>query len=99
MIWQCHKCGKTWEAEGQPGFRAVCPHCEAYLHCCLNCRLYDEYAHNKCKSPTTDWVGDREKLNRCEEFQMRKPRSEGMKGEAARGGQAQWEFLWKKKKP
>ena len=97
--WSCHRCGKSWEADGQPGFKGTCPNCDAYLHCCLNCELYDEYAHNKCKSPTTDWVGDREKFNHCEEFQMRKQEAGARKEAADKGARSQWDALWKKGKP
>ncbi len=96
VLWRCHGCGNSWEAHGQPGFRETCPHCEAYLHCCLNCGLYDEHAHNKCKSPTTDWVADREKLNRCEEFQMRRKEAAGPKGKTGKEARGMWDELWKK---
>ncbi|HEO71574.1 MAG TPA: hypothetical protein ENN80_09945 [Candidatus Hydrogenedentes bacterium] len=48
--------------------KETCDSCGAYLHCCLNCRFYDEHAHNKCYIPTTDWVGDRAGCNFCDEF-------------------------------
>jgi len=99
IAWGCHSCRKTWEAHDQPGFQATCPHCDAYLHCCLNCELYDEHAHNKCKSPTTDWVADREKLNRCEEFQMRRQGASAVRGPVGKGGHTSWDGLWKKPKP
>ena len=34
----CPKCGAA--TEGPIGFRAVCTACHAYLHNCVNCRLY-----------------------------------------------------------
>ncbi len=66
---RCHSCGRQWVSEKrQPAVKEVCEGCGAYLHCCLNCKFYDEHAHNKCKIPTTDWVGDCAGCNFCDEF-------------------------------
>jgi hypothetical protein len=62
----CHHCGAV--IDGPVGFRAACPSCQSYLHCCLNCRLYSPAAHNHCLSPTTDFVRDVAEANFCEEF-------------------------------
>lgn len=62
----CHSCGT--EITESVGFRSTCPGCHAYLHCCLNCRLYSPSAHNHCLSSTTEYVGDVAKVNFCEEF-------------------------------
>jgi hypothetical protein len=62
----CHQCGTT--ITDAVGFRDTCPQCRAYLHCCLNCRLYSPAAHNHCLSPTTEFVGDVGGANFCEEF-------------------------------
>jgi hypothetical protein len=62
----CHQCGAA--IDGPIGFRAACPSCQAYLHCCLNCRLYSPSAHNHCLSPTTECVRDVAGANFCEEF-------------------------------
>ena len=70
MKW-CHKCGKEWISEKkQPAVKEYCDGCTAYLHCCLNCRFYDEHAHNKCLIPNTDWVSDRAGCNFCDEFEF-----------------------------
>ncbi len=67
----CHRCKREWISEKkQPAVKEFCEGCNAYLHCCLNCRFYDPHAHNKCKIPTTDWVGDREGCNFCDEFEF-----------------------------
>ena len=50
------------------GRQEICPHCRSELHCCLNCRFYEEYAQNKCHEPSAEWVADREKNNFCEFF-------------------------------
>jgi hypothetical protein len=65
---KCHKCGEPHTNLNRVSFEKICPKCQAYLHCCFNCRLYDPNASNRCKSSTTEWVPDREKYNYCEEF-------------------------------
>jgi hypothetical protein len=46
----------------------VCPYCGADLHICMNCKFYDEFAHNKCKEPQSEYVSNKEKSNFCEYF-------------------------------
>jgi len=68
---KCHRCGQEWVSDKRrPAFKEYCDKCSAYLHCCLNCRFYDPYAHNKCRIPTTDWVADRAGPNFCEDFEF-----------------------------
>lgn len=68
---RCHRCGAPWISEKkQPAVKDYCEPCSAYLHCCLNCRFYDKYAHNQCRVGTTEWVGDREGANFCDEFEF-----------------------------
>ncbi len=68
---QCHKCGKEWVSSlRQPAVKEVCEGCNAYLHCCMNCRFHDKSKHNECAIPTTDWVGDRRGCNFCDEFEF-----------------------------
>ena len=62
----CHQCGAAITESVR--FRDTCPSCQAYLHCCLNCRLYSASAHNHCLSSTTEYVGDVAGANFCEEF-------------------------------
>ena len=66
----CHKCGEEWARKEQPGFKTACPKCTAYMHSCLNCKLYNPSA-DRCSSITAECTGDRELLNYCEEFQFR----------------------------
>jgi hypothetical protein len=67
---QCHQCGAAIEEPIR--VRDVCPSCHAYLHCCLNCKLYSPGAHNHCLSPTTEHVGDAAAGNFCDEFELAK---------------------------
>jgi hypothetical protein len=64
----CHNCGATITEAVH--FRDACPSCQAYLHCCLNCRLYSPGAHNYCLSPTTEYVRDVAEANFSEEFEF-----------------------------
>jgi hypothetical protein len=65
---RCYRCGTEWRKERRPSHRDFCEKCNAYIHCCLNCKFYDEHAHNHCNIPNTEWVGDVEKGNFCDEF-------------------------------
>lgn len=67
----CPQCGTP--AEGPVGFRAACSTCHAYLHSCVNCRLYSPASHNHCLSATTEYVRDVEAGNFCEEFDPTAP--------------------------
>lgn len=65
----CWKCGKlAAEIPVKIGFKALCPHCSAALHSCVNCRYYMPGKPNDCLRPETDFVRDREGINFCEEF-------------------------------
>lgn len=67
----CHKCKKEIEIEGKVMREELCPFCGSNLHCCLNCRFYDEYAHNKCRESRSEWVSDRERGNFCGYFKYK----------------------------
>jgi hypothetical protein len=68
----CHKCRTDWESgdKRQPGFKETCIQCNAYLHCCKNCKFHKPSMHNQCYIPGTEWVGDRCGANFCEEFEF-----------------------------
>ena len=70
-MWRCHQCKSEWENDKRvPAFKETCPTCSAYLHCCLNCKHHDRHAHNQCRIPNTDWVGDRKGPSFCDEFEF-----------------------------
>ncbi len=52
------------------GFRDTCPACDADLHSCRNCGLYDPSAYNECRESSAEWVSDRERANRCDYFTL-----------------------------
>jgi len=66
---RCPKCGAELEIKGPIGFREECPECAAFMHTCVNCRLFDAPA-GVCRSPTTEAVRDRTEINFCEEFEF-----------------------------
>jgi hypothetical protein len=90
----CYQCGAEWMGEGKVGFHDTCPKCHAALHCCRNCRLYDEFAHNKCRSRTTEMVADREKANFCDEFDFADV-GKAQAGAKPTGGRTKWDSLWR----
>ncbi|MDI6785014.1 MAG: hypothetical protein QME64_13090 [bacterium] len=73
---KCYKCGEPYLELNPFSFQTICTKCHSYPHCCFNCRLYDPNASNKCKSPTAEWVIDREKYNYCDEFEFAESKSD-----------------------
>jgi hypothetical protein len=83
--------------EGKIGRQEVCPYCRHDLHCCLNCRLYDEYAQNQCRESSTEWVSDRDKNNFCEFFALRESQVASGSSRRQEEARAKLEALFKKK--
>jgi hypothetical protein len=67
----CHKCKKEVELDVAIGRLEPCPHCEAYLHCCLNCEYYDPGAQNECREPMAAYVRDRTEGNFCNDWRFK----------------------------
>jgi len=63
----------------------------------LNCRLYDEYAQNKCREPSAERVDDREKNNFCEFFTLQESRDVGSRVRDREEARAKLDALFKKK--
>lgn len=67
----CWKCGRELsDVPAKIPFRYTCPFCDAYQHCCQDCKNYQPGLPNDCKVPGTDYVADRQGLNFCEEFDL-----------------------------
>jgi hypothetical protein len=66
----CHGCGKALDLDGPIGRRSVCPHCDADLHCCINCRFYEESSPNECREPHADHYVDKIASNACDLFRL-----------------------------
>ena len=62
------------DAELAADFRVMrntrCPRCDAYLHACVQCRFHEPTLHNQCLEPEAEFVGDRQKANFCEFFEL-----------------------------
>jgi hypothetical protein len=67
----CYNCGAELPNRERVPFKELCPKCDAFLHCCRNCRLYSPTAQNHCLSSTTEHVPDVERGNYCDEFEFR----------------------------
>ena len=68
---RCYKCQKPYVEPEGPGFQDVCEECSSYLHCCQNCFFYEPGHHNDCKETQSDFVSDKNGLNRCEYFRFK----------------------------
>jgi len=75
----CSNCGKEVKIEGKVGRSETCPHCNAYLHSCLNCKFYSPKSHNDCREPQADFVKDKRASNFCEYFLFRERKPEDIK--------------------
>jgi hypothetical protein len=67
---KCWRCGTDLSDPPQQklSFREMCSKCNAWLHCCRNCKNYKPGLPNDCAIPGTEYIADREKINFCEEF-------------------------------
>ncbi len=88
---KCHDCSKELNIEDKVSFRELCPHCSAYLHSCVQCRLYDLKNEN-CTEPQAEKVRDPEAGNFCDYFIAR----EADGSEPEDGDRNEAEALWKK---
>jgi hypothetical protein len=64
----CHGCGETLDVDGPIGRRSVCPRCDADLHCCINCKFYEQSAPHECREPHADHYIDKIASNACDLF-------------------------------
>ncbi len=73
VVLNCHNCGaQTKLAPGVKVYRQdTCHQCNADLHCCLNCRLFDPAKNNQCSEPQAEWVSDKDRANFCDYFEPR----------------------------
>ena len=94
----CHRCGWEWTREEPPGFRDVCPQCQAFLHCCVNCSLWDA-ERRACTSRSTAPTADPAEHNFCEEFRFAFRASRPQHTDAlskASDARRRWEGLFRK---
>jgi hypothetical protein len=92
----CFFCKKEIDIEDKVGRAESCPFCRSDLHCCLNCRFYDEKAYNQCREPQAERVVEKDKANFCEYFSFRDSSSASPQEEARRKAKEQLDALFKK---
>lgn len=94
----CYRCGREVEIGRTVGRAQPCPHCDADLHCCLNCKFYDKTAHNECHEPQVEPVSDKEKGNFCDYFVFKDSPSAKPRSESSMSAKDKLEQLFKKKR-
>ena len=87
--WNCKK-EVAISPLGKIGFRAVCEHCNFYLHSCLGCKFHQEGHPNECQILGTDPIRDRSSSNFCDEFSPAKDQKK-----LEKRGQTRFEDLFK----
>jgi hypothetical protein len=93
----CHRCGSERDPSPKIGFKEVCGSCNAYLHCCKNCRFFDPPASRQCREPQAELVSDKEKGNHCEYFELSSRPYKGSDGLKKReAAKTQFDSLFKK---
>ena len=75
----CYRCGKEQTGQDRVSIWDVCASCNAYLHCCKNCRLFSPLGAQGCKSRTVEFVSDKGKANYCDEFVFKESIEESRK--------------------
>lgn len=65
----CFSCGTENQVAERIGRRDECEKCMADLHCCKNCRFYDQSSYNECKEPSADVVREKAEANFCDYFE------------------------------
>ncbi len=96
MPFICFHCQKELALHGAVSRQDQCLHCGSDLHCCLNCKFYDEHGHNKCREPQAEWVSDREKSNFCDYFQFQEAEASRVQRDEKEKAKTEWEALFKK---
>ena len=64
----CHKCGRKWELDGQPGRSESCHGCNEDLRVCLNCVHHDRRVAYQCRERRAEPVTEKNRSNFCEYF-------------------------------
>ena len=81
----CWNCGCLLRGVPLPvGRRENCPHCDASLRACRQCRFFDTSAAKSCREPVADEVTDKEAGNFCDFYQPLDQQGGSASGEADR---------------
>jgi hypothetical protein len=93
----CFRCRKAVEIGRTVARAEACPHCDADLHCCLNCRFMDRFAHQQCREPQAEPVLQKDRANFCEYFVFKDSDAATYSGRSS-ASRERLEQLFKKKK-
>lgn len=64
---------------GNAGRSATCPHCNADIRVCYNCRHYDASNYNECSEPMAERVVEKNRANFCDYFSLGESAYKGQK--------------------
>jgi hypothetical protein len=92
----CHHCGNELEFAEKVFRNDTCKKCGSDVHCCLNCREYDESAPNQCREPQAEKVSVKDRRNFCEYFTLREERPSFSAADKAAESKRKLEALFKK---
>jgi len=67
----CWKCGKPIDMSESIYRTSICPECGADLHCCRNCRFYEQGIHFDCRETVEEPITDKEEANFCDSFSVK----------------------------
>jgi hypothetical protein len=74
---QCFYCSTDISTEVRITRQQTCPSCGHPLHCCRNCRFFDESAYHQCRESEAEWVSDKQSANFCDYFEPGSARQAG----------------------
>ncbi len=74
MPHQCQACGHELTLEVKVARLDRCDNCDADLHCCKNCRFYDE-GGDRCREDIRNFERYRDRANFCQSFTFRNTES------------------------
>jgi hypothetical protein len=91
----CWKCGSSLEGLPLPlGRSAECEACNADLHVCRLCQLYDPRVAKACREPIAEEVHNKERANFCGLFQPRSGAYVARDDSATKKGRAELSALF-----
>jgi len=93
MANHCHACGYELNLEVKVARLDRCDNCDADMHCCMNCRFYDEGA-DRCREDIKSFVRYREKANFCSAFTYRE--TEASRADEIQDAKSRLDALFKK---
>lgn len=93
----CVYCGETLDIDDKVDRHDKCPHCSHDLHCCKQCKFYDQSAYNECREVNADRIFDKERANHCDFFIMKGSKGKSGGRKRTKDAKDALEALFKKK--